>query len=451
MRGGSLWGLMTPGRGCVGARRCRGSHRGGDGDRRRGARAPLAPRSAASQLSSVPHAAVMDSTARGHESEHQAKHALIVPQGWPAGLWIAVRRRSGPDHPVGWTPLTLPLHPLRSLLPLDQPFTRAMARARRHRAPSLDRMLRDGLVHRLLRGVYAAAPRPTLDLRAAAVGPPSGGEAVAVDRTAAWVHGVDVGSGTASPRRSRCCPRTPPRGALGSGRQLAGRDVERIGGLRLTTPLRTALDLGRLLPPDPAFGAMDRLLPGGSFTARAAARGAGPARGQRGVGQLRTLAAQVDARSTCLAESVLRLHWHQARLPDRDAGDARRRRPAGPAEPGRRAPAVRRGARPPGQRGRPRGPRRGRLVGRRATEERVLRSDPCVWIQHLEREFHQHLLAQAGDEAESGGGLKWAAWTNQRWTRRTGRRRAQSAARRSNTPVMTSTRPTRSAPGAQPG
>jgi hypothetical protein len=28
------------------------------------------------------------------------------------------------------------------------------------------------------------------------------------------------------------------------------------------------------------------------------------------------------------------------------------------------------------------------------SEERVLRSDPEVWMRHLEREFHQHLLAQ---------------------------------------------------------
>jgi hypothetical protein len=28
--------------------------------------------------------------------------------------------------------------------------------------------------------------------------------------------------------------------------------------------------------------------------------------------------------------------------------------------------------------------------------DRVLSSDPDIWMRHLEREFHQHLLAQTG-------------------------------------------------------
>ena len=36
------------------------------------------------------------------------------------------------------------------------------------------------------------------------------------------------------------------------------------------------------------------------------------------------------------------------------------------------------------------------------TEERLLRTDPAVWVHHLEREFHQHLLAQSEAEEEVG-------------------------------------------------
>src|SRR6476661_8240587 len=88
---------------------------------------------------------------------------------------------------------TLALHPLHSLSPLDLPFTRAMARTVGVERSALERMLRDGSVIRLLRGVYAASTAPdTIALRAAAVALAVGRETVAVDRTAAWVHGVDV-------------------------------------------------------------------------------------------------------------------------------------------------------------------------------------------------------------------------------------------------------------------
>ena len=119
--------------------------------------------------------------------------------------------------------------------------------------------------------------------------------------------------------------------------------------------------------------------------------------GHRGVGQLRMLAAQVDARSSGFAESTLRLHWHRAQLPT--------------AVPGMPVCAA------------------GRLVrlslgverrqfgavladqvsaddlvalegaGWRVvvlSAERVLRTPAEVWMRHLEREFHQQLLAQAG-------------------------------------------------------
>ncbi len=95
-------------------------------------------------------------------------------------------------HPVGMDE-TLPLNPLQALLPLDRPFTRAMARAAGVERTSLERMLREGTVRRLVRGVYAAATAPdTISLRAGAVALAVGREAIAVDRTAAWVHGVDV-------------------------------------------------------------------------------------------------------------------------------------------------------------------------------------------------------------------------------------------------------------------
>jgi len=295
---------------------------------------------------------------------------------------------------------TLPLSRLESRLPLDRPFTRAMARAAGVERSALERMLREGSVRRMVRGAYIAVTAPdSPELRAEAVALVVRREAIAVDRTAAWVHGVDLTR--AAPEEVHpvevVLPGRTARAGVGSGRQLSGHDVEHMSGLRLTTPLRTALDLGRLLPAAEAIGAMDGLLGTGRFTHVQLLAEVPRMAGHRGVGQLRVLAAQVDARSSGLAESALRLHWHRAQLPT--------------AVPGMQVCAS------------------GRLVrltlgverrqfgaaladqlsaddvvalegaGWRVvvlSAERVLRTSADVWMRHLEREFHQQLLAQAG-------------------------------------------------------
>jgi hypothetical protein len=299
---------------------------------------------------------------------------------------------------------SLPLHPVHALLPLDRPFTRLMTRSIGVERPALERMLRQGTVARLVRGVYAASTAPdTRRLRAAAVALAVGRESIAVDRTAGWVHGVDVtGLPSGEPRPVEVLsPGRHPRGALGSGRQLTGHDVVRIGDLRLTTPLRTALDLGRLLPADLALGAMDQLLAGGTFTHAQLLAEIPRLAAHRGVGQLRTLGVQLDARSAGLAESTLRLRWHESRLPTATPGFsvcvmgrlvrlslAVERRQFGAVLAGRVSADDLVALQGAGW---------GVVV---LSEDRVLRSDPEIWTKHLEREFHQHLLAQV--EAEAG-------------------------------------------------
>lgn len=293
-----------------------------------------------------------------------------------------------------------PLDPLHALLPLDRTFTRAMARAAGVERHVLERLLRQGSVRRLLRGAYLAAGAPdTAEVRAEAVSLVVGREAIAVDRTAAWVHGVDVTCAQdGEPRPVEIVtPGRSTRGALGGARQLAGHDVERIGALRLTTPLRTALDLGRMLPPDLALGAMDRLLAQGTFTHVQLLAELPRLAGHRGVGQLRQLAAQVDARSWGIGESVLRLRWHQAQLPTAVPGmpvcaSGRlvrlslgvERRQFGAVLAGQVSAADLVALEGAGW----------RVVV--LSEERLLRTEPEAWMRHLEREFHQHLLAQAG-------------------------------------------------------
>lgn len=296
---------------------------------------------------------------------------------------------------------TLPLHPLHPLLPVDQPFTTAMARSVGVQRHALDRMLGDGLVRRPLRGVYVASTAPdTPSLRAAAAGLILRPDDVAVDRTAAWVHGLPVADpvplDVIAPEHGR-------RGSLGGRRRLLGRDISPVSGVRVTSPLRTALDLGRLLAPGPALGAMDALLRGGSFSHAALLAELPRFTGQRGSDQLRALAAQVDARSTGLAESVLRLHWNAAHLPTPVPGK--------PVVAGGRLVRLTLAVE-----------RRlfGVVLASQVTsadllalegagwwvvvlpEERVLSTDPAIWTRHLEREFHQQLLQLTRDDEVVG-------------------------------------------------
>jgi hypothetical protein len=177
--------------------------------------------------------------------------------------------------------------------------------------------------------------------------------------------------------------------------------VVSFGGIRVTTPLRTALDLGRLLAPGPALGAMDALLGSGTFTHTELLAELSRLTGHRGAAQLRLLAAQVDARSSGLAESTLRYHWHEADLPTPVPGM--------PVAAGPRLIRLSLGVE---------GRQFGAVLAQQVSaddlvalegvgwrvvvlpEQRVLNGEPDGWVQHLEREFHQHLLAQT--EAEAG-------------------------------------------------
>ncbi len=98
-------------------------------------------------------------------------------------------------------------------------------------------------------------------------------------------------------------------------RTLDSGDIEWVEGLRVTTPLRTALDLGRLLKRDDALAALDGLLRLRRFTQDDLRAEVRRFRGYRGVVQLRCLIPISDARSESPRESVLRLRWLDARLP----------------------------------------------------------------------------------------------------------------------------------------
>lgn len=206
-------------------------------------------------------------------------------------------------------------------VPIDRPFTADEATALGVDASLRRRLVGRSLLRPLLRGVFVADQVPdSLRLRVAALELVVPEHAVVVDRTAAWLHGVDALPRSAIHQMpsldvySSAGSRLRRPGVASGIRDLTPRDVETLGRLRVTTPLRTACDLGRLLWRFDALAAIDGFLRLGidhesllSETERF--------KGYRGVLQLRDLAPKGDPASESPPESALRLHWYDADLP----------------------------------------------------------------------------------------------------------------------------------------
>jgi hypothetical protein len=145
---------------------------------------------------------------------------------------------------------------------------------------------------------------------------------VVTDRTAAWLWGAPrvlaPGDHLSTPAVSVFSPpgHRLRNGLVASGeRQLVKTDVAVVDGLRVTTPLRTACDLGRLLHRDQALAGMDALTSLGGFCVDDLVPEAARFAGYRGVIQLRALAPLVDPLSGSPGEAALRLRWYDAGLP----------------------------------------------------------------------------------------------------------------------------------------
>ncbi len=145
---------------------------------------------------------------------------------------------------------------------------------------------------------------------------------VVTDRTAGWLWGAEMILAPGSHRQpERVSAYAPPGSRMRNALTMSGeraldpRDIGLVDGLAVTTPLRTACDLGRLLHRDRAIGAMDCLLRLGFFTHEELRLEVGRFRGYRGVRQLRWLTPLVDAGAQSPQESLLRLRWHEAGLP----------------------------------------------------------------------------------------------------------------------------------------
>jgi hypothetical protein len=209
-------------------------------------------------------------------------------------------------------------------LTLDAPFTRAQALSAGVTDKRLRTLVRRGFLRRPVLGVYVCAHVPdSLALRAEVlrlVLPPG---CFACDETAAWLHGADM---ALAPNSHLVLPRVSffrqaDEGrlrnplAVSGERTVAARDLTEVRGLLVTTPLRTALDLGRLRHRDQALAALDAFLHLGLVTPEQLAASLERFARQRGVVQLRWLVSIADGRAESAGESALRIRWYDAGLP----------------------------------------------------------------------------------------------------------------------------------------
>ncbi len=223
-------------------------------------------------------------------------------------------------------------------LPTDRPFTLARARTLGVDRRRLARWVETGRLRRPLAGVYHAAElSDCLALRVDClrlVVPP---DCVVTDRTAAWLLGAPR---ALAPGDHLVVPPVslfrPPGYRLRNGlsssgeRRLARDDVLRIEGLCVTTPLRTACDLGRLLHRDQAVAGLDAMARIGRLAASDLLVAAARFAGYRGVIQLRALAPLADGRAESPGESILRLRWLDCGELPRPTPQVRVPGPAGP-------------------------------------------------------------------------------------------------------------------------
>ena len=165
--------------------------------------------------------------------------------------------------------------------------------------------------------MHAAQLADNLDLRLACLRLVVPEDAVVTDRTAAWLHGAPM---VLEPHAHLRVPRVDmfllPGGRIrrtmtrSGQRELFASEVMEQGGLRVTTPLRTACDLGMKLPRKQAFAAMCSMMKVADFTRTDMRHQADVRfRGHRWVRQLRGLIPLCDPRFDSPGECILALIW----------------------------------------------------------------------------------------------------------------------------------------------
>lgn len=184
------------------------------------------------------------------------------------------------------------------------------------------RLVRDGALRRVLRGVFVDARVPdSRELRVAAVEkvrPPAG---VACGETAAWAMGIDV---FPPGRRHDFTPtflvphgttRITVPGVHCRQAKLSTHDVIEVHGTVTTTPVRTAGDLLRRQYRPYALASADHLVRAGLVDLADLSDHVHRLKGYPGIRQARALVVLVDGRAESAGESWTRLRLHDAGFP----------------------------------------------------------------------------------------------------------------------------------------
>ncbi|QIK66048.1 DUF559 domain-containing protein [Nocardioides sp. HDW12B] len=205
----------------------------------------------------------------------------------------------------------------------DGPFTRYDALRASVSRHLLDRWVKEGIVRVPLRGAYlSSALTDTVELRARCLAKVVAPHVVIVDRTAAWLWGVDTYAlaelkfplpidafslrGGSRVRRG---------GVRGGTRSLSVDDWTWVEGVRVCTPLRTALDLACSLSRYEAVAALDALLRAQGMSQESLLQQLPRFRGRRGVIQAREVVRLLDPRAESPGESVTRVVIVEEGLP----------------------------------------------------------------------------------------------------------------------------------------
>lgn len=205
----------------------------------------------------------------------------------------------------------------------DTPFTTREALALGFSRNELTALVSEGVLRRPFTGAYVRSDLPdSVALRAQAARLVMSPHSVLCDRTAAWLHGVDVfryAELETVPRLESYVLRghdpTDRRECHGGTRDLLPADWQLVGAVRVTTPVRTAVDLACKLRRREALAALDALARECGVSVGAMNRLLRRYRRRRGVVQARELIALVDPRSESGGESWSRLEIHDHDLP----------------------------------------------------------------------------------------------------------------------------------------
>lgn len=198
---------------------------------------------------------------------------------------------------------------------ISRPFSVADAAAAGVSEGEVRALIRRGDVREVVHGAYVSVDVPdSVGVRAAALSRVVPPRSVVCRQTAAWLHGVDVlplGAHAEVPAAQLLVPASTAavrrRGVVGTSGILRDDEVAEIDGVLATTPVRTALDLGRLLPLIDGVPAVDAMLHSGLVAPEQLVADARRFRGYRHKLRLDRALELADGRAESLQESRLRV------------------------------------------------------------------------------------------------------------------------------------------------